>query len=423
MRNVASALAIVSMAALTLTACSDSPTAPGSSSTSTGIAWGSCDELVAQVAKLSEQIGAPSVLAGWEDRLQCGQIEVPLDYTEPSGRQITLAVSRLAPQEDAAGVVLSNPGGPGVEGRTVPAMIAGSGMADLARDHVLIGVDVRGTGGSTSVTCDSLLEVEAPDADVDEAVAMAYTQQIATANADCVATDPEYFAQETTQNAARDLDRVRAALGVEQTDYFGTSWGTELGAAYLAQFPDRVERMLLDSTTDLRQETGGSLDDIAALLAVRGGTDAQGAQDGLVATSTYNPLDVTTRTAITCNSYAGASDAEQVWAAHVARAARLGVDVGERTPHPVSADLPGTSVCAGWPLEPLPLDLPSGDHDNLQIVAHAQETVTPASWSQYAHELLGGALTTLDDADHGSLAAGGAATSAVAFLRSGAPVP
>lgn len=423
MRNIASAFAFIPIAALTLTACTGSPTAPGSSSTSTGIAWGSCDELVAQMTEFSEMVGVPSVLDGWEDRLQCGQIEVPLDYTEPSGRQITLAVSQLVPQEDPAGVVLTNPGGPGVEGRTLPAKIAGSAMADLARDHVLVGVDVRGTGGSTSVTCNSLLEVEAPDADVDAAVATAYAQQIATANADCVASDPEYFAQMTTQNAARDLDRVRAALGVEQTDYFGASWGTELGAAYLSQFPDRVEHMLLDSMTDLRQETAASLDDIAALIAAQGGADAQGDQDGLTAAPAYNPVDVTTRTAITCNSYTGASDVEQVWAAHAARAARLGVDVGDRTPHPVTADRAGTSVCAGWPLEPQPLNLPSGDHDNLQIVAHAQETVTPASWGQHAHELLGGSLTTLADAEHGSLAVGDAAASAVAFLRSGTPLP
>nr|WP_245606265.1 alpha/beta hydrolase [Streptomyces himastatinicus] len=51
----------------------------------------------------------------------------------------------------------------------------------------------------------------------------------------------------TTANTARDLDRIRAALGEEKTSYLGYSYGTALGAAYASMFPERSDRIVLDS--------------------------------------------------------------------------------------------------------------------------------------------------------------------------------
>lgn len=51
----------------------------------------------------------------------------------------------------------------------------------------------------------------------------------------------------TTANTARDLDRIRAALGEEKTSFLGYSYGTALGAAYASMFPERSDRIVLDS--------------------------------------------------------------------------------------------------------------------------------------------------------------------------------
>ena len=54
----------------------------------------------------------------------------------------------------------------------------------------------------------------------------------------------------TTKNMARDLDSIRAAFGVAKINYFAFSWGTYLGQVYATLFPQRVRRMVLDSTVD-----------------------------------------------------------------------------------------------------------------------------------------------------------------------------
>ena len=51
-------------------------------------------------------------------------------------------------------------------------------------------------------------------------------------------------------NAARDMDRLRAALGDKKLNYFGISYGTQLGAIYATKFPKNVGRMVLDGTLD-----------------------------------------------------------------------------------------------------------------------------------------------------------------------------
>ncbi|SHM95544.1 alpha/beta hydrolase fold [Streptomyces yunnanensis] len=51
----------------------------------------------------------------------------------------------------------------------------------------------------------------------------------------------------TTANTARDMDRIRAALGKPKASNFGTSYGSYLGAAYTTMFPERSGRIVLDS--------------------------------------------------------------------------------------------------------------------------------------------------------------------------------
>ena len=54
----------------------------------------------------------------------------------------------------------------------------------------------------------------------------------------------------TTQDSARDMDSIRAALGQQKISYFGYSYGTYLGQVYATLFPGRVRRMVLDSIVD-----------------------------------------------------------------------------------------------------------------------------------------------------------------------------
>jgi pimeloyl-ACP methyl ester carboxylesterase len=66
----------------------------------------------------------------------------------------------------------------------------------------------------------------------------------------CGRTERSLIPYASTANLARDLDRVRAALGEEKLSYLGYSQGSYLGAVYAELFGRRVDRMVLDSAID-----------------------------------------------------------------------------------------------------------------------------------------------------------------------------
>ncbi|MER6191051.1 alpha/beta hydrolase [Streptomyces cyaneofuscatus] len=189
------------------------------------------------------------------ERLQCATLKVPLDYRDPDGRRIEIAVSRLPSEKPAQrrGVLFTNPGGPGGSGLTYPALLAGAKLPQQVLDNYdLIGFDPRGVARSTPVTCDltpSQLKRGAfpayahnPGDVVREA---RYARTIAR---QCAASDTAWMLPHTTTaNTARDMDRLRAALGERRISYLGASYGTQLGATYAQLFPERGDRIVLDS--------------------------------------------------------------------------------------------------------------------------------------------------------------------------------
>lgn len=187
-----------------------------------------------------------------------------MEYTEPQGEQIPIAVVRHRATDPAQriGSLFFNPGGPGVPAsEQVMAIDAatGAGMfspAVLARFDV-VGMDPRGVGGSGDVRCltDEQRAARA-SADLDPAVPggkpLAQLQSDATEFAEgCSAHQrPEFLASMSTDNVARDMDQVRAAIGEEQITYYGVSYGTVPGPMYATLFPDRVRQMVLDAPVD-----------------------------------------------------------------------------------------------------------------------------------------------------------------------------
>ncbi|WP_378210821.1 alpha/beta hydrolase [Actinoallomurus acaciae] len=189
-----------------------------------------------------------------DPRQKCGTLKVPLDYRHPGGRQITIAVSRVPAADPAKrrGVLLLNPGGPGGEGLNLP-----SAFGDMASKSVLaaydrIGFDPRGVGHSSPVTCGFTAAEStppypypAPDGSIAKNVSFARS-----AAARCAAESGGVLPFITTANTARDMDRIRKALGEKRVSYWGTSYGTYLGAAYSSLFPHRTDRIVLDSAID-----------------------------------------------------------------------------------------------------------------------------------------------------------------------------
>ncbi|NEB15525.1 alpha/beta fold hydrolase [Streptomyces coelicoflavus] len=203
--------------------------------------------------------GGDPVLGDMLVGLECGSVQVPLDYDAPGGRKISLALTRAkhtAPDSEYKGVVVLNRGQwPGGIGRDLPTRYA-QGTTGLAKDvgdaYDWIGFDPRGVGASEpSVVCDSgYLDPghAQPDPVPSTPAAEREWKERARAYADsCGDKYGDVLEHLTTEDAARDLDRMRVALGQEKITYFGTDWGTYLGSVYASLFPRRVERMVLDS--------------------------------------------------------------------------------------------------------------------------------------------------------------------------------
>ncbi|EFG64676.1 peptidase [Streptomyces sp. SPB074] len=71
----------------------------------------------------------------------------------------------------------------------------------------------------------------------------------------CARTTGALLPELTTANTARDLDLLRTVLGEPKLDYFGVSYGTELGGTYAHLFPRHVGRMVLDAVADPAADT------------------------------------------------------------------------------------------------------------------------------------------------------------------------
>ena len=196
--------------------------------------------------------------------VQCGWVTVPVDYAEPFGATIELAVDRAVSTGTPAerqGALLYNPGGPGGSGLRFPLRLT-SGAAlwkNTAEAYDFVGFDPRGVGHSAPISCQDPQEfVKAPKADPlpdDEADKLAQ-RKLAREYADgCLErTGASMLSQMTTANTARDLDVIRAALGENKLNYLGVSYGTYLGAVYATLFPTHVRRMIVDSVVNPAQD-------------------------------------------------------------------------------------------------------------------------------------------------------------------------
>jgi len=188
--------------------------------------------------------------------MQCASLAVPLDYRHPSGRKITLALSMVpatAPQDERQGDLLVNPGGPGGAGRYLAASAAFSLDQKVASKYNIIGFDPRGVGASVpALHCDlSFFAGVRPDyIPANQAAEQTLLGRAKAYAAGCEHRFGWLLPYMTTEDSARDMDSIRAALGQQKISYLGYSYGTYLGQVYATLFGSRVRRMVLDSTVD-----------------------------------------------------------------------------------------------------------------------------------------------------------------------------
>ena len=192
----------------------------------------------------------------WDDcgQAKCTWVKVPIDYEKPDGDTLRLRVKVVPAKGDGGRSLFLNPGGPGGEVLGFTDYMKSQFGGDVLDHYDLVGVDPRGVGKSTPVDCLSDRELDEyaasePDPD-DQAEIEKYRSQSVDFGKGCEKRSGALAAHISTEEAARDLDVVRALLGAKMFDWYGASYGTQLGATYATLFPKRVGRMVLDGATD-----------------------------------------------------------------------------------------------------------------------------------------------------------------------------
>ena len=306
-----------------LTACSDDATtsvvsSADNSTTVTDVPATSIDEVTPTDPTGPPDTGVTPVSElEWEDfgddgRVQTSSIDVPIDYNDPSQGTFDLYLARhLADPAKRIGSLLVNPGGPGFGGSDFAIYAEQIYNEPLLEAFDIIGWDPRGTGLSEPAI-DCIEDYDAYYASLDitpddeaERTAIADTaQQFAD---ECAANNADIIQHIGTNNSARDMDSIRAALGEEKISYFGFSYGSELGATWATLFPDTVRAAVLDGAADptadfiesgLQQSVGfeGTLATFLAQCsddegcAFHNDGDAEGAFDALMQSLDDSPV-------------------------------------------------------------------------------------------------------------------------------------
>ncbi|MFF5315694.1 alpha/beta hydrolase [Streptomyces massasporeus] len=212
-----------------------------------GLSWGRC--------KATADGPAPS--SEW----QCATVKVPLDWSKPDGETIGLGLIRAkARGGDRLGSLLFNFGGPGASGVSMMPSYAPT-VSSLRERYDLVSWDPRGVGASEGVRCRGDKEIQSaesvdvtPDTPAEE---KAYFEDAADFGTGCQKDAGKLLAHVSTADSARDMDRIREVLGDDRMNYFGISYGTELGGTYAHLFPEKVGRVTLDAVVDPTADTVG----------------------------------------------------------------------------------------------------------------------------------------------------------------------
>lgn len=220
------------------------------------IAWNSCPELNKNISEVTATVGP-------FQPFECGSLLVPLDHTDDDSPGLSLDLFRIkATKEPVLGSVLFNPGGPGGQAGDSFPPGASDLRANIGEQYHIVSWDPRGTGYTIPYNCSGAPEGTAlpgQKRDLERVASANLTNYFLTAGWEeagqiaevCAASMNETGPLIGTTFTARDMLAIVDALGEDgMLRYYGISYGTVLGHYFAAMFPDRVERMVLDSNLD-----------------------------------------------------------------------------------------------------------------------------------------------------------------------------
>jgi pimeloyl-ACP methyl ester carboxylesterase len=224
------------------------------------------DETSVPDTSIAAPVGSAEESSSWEPDaiewteispgLEDGFLEVPIDYANPQAGMLRIHIVRHLADDLTArvGSLLFNPGGPGFGGSDFIGAADQVFNPELLDAFDIIGFDPRGTGLSEPAI-DCIDDYDrfysgtdiTPDDDAERQQIVDLAEEFAAA---CAANNADIIQFVGTNNAARDMDSIRRALGEEEISYLGFSYGGQLGAAWATLFPETVRAAVLDGAND-----------------------------------------------------------------------------------------------------------------------------------------------------------------------------
>ena len=213
---------------------------------------------------------------------ECATAQVPMDYGDPRGATIDLAVIRHPATDpvNRVGTLFFNPGGPGLGGTRFLPTWFDFFPATLRARFDIISWDPRGVGASTPVRCFATPEdeiqffAELPDGfPVDRAEQVDWISGYAQFGDRCGMHNGDLLAHVSTTDNAMDLDLLRQAVGDAQLDFLGISYGSFLGAIYANLYPEKAHAMVLDGNVNPVAWTTGGDHHVSLSTILRLGSD------------------------------------------------------------------------------------------------------------------------------------------------------
>lgn len=257
------AAALVTAMTLVTTGCTlptfapngaDEPAAPGGGATAPGspARWTPCSDV-------------PEGLVGRAASgmtYECASVAVPQDWATPdNGKTYEIEMIRIRSknQRERLGSLLLNPGGPGASGIDTAVYLSfGPALGGLPTEVTdrfdIVGFDPRGVSRSSPIKCISAEDQDASFAADPDPASTAEFNEVAALNKRIAEKCAERYGPQlpyfSTEQAARDLDALRSAVGDPKLTYLGYSYGTLLGATYAQLFPKNVRALVLDGAVD-----------------------------------------------------------------------------------------------------------------------------------------------------------------------------
>ncbi|KAJ7167096.1 Alpha/Beta hydrolase protein [Mycena filopes] len=233
------------------------PSSNGSSTNQT-IRWVDCHERVPQPIESALNVTGTNFNGTLPASLFCGEMDVPMDYTKPfdaANNNITIGFAMNRPAKESAGLIFYHAGGPGLDAASQAwanalNLSSGAPFAGL-EDFDFLAINTRGLQFSNPLNCtsgaffnDIPFSFPSSEDEYDQYQA-AMTNFLASCTNNTAPAG--IMAHLGTVELIQDWDSVRGALGYDKVNFAGVSYGTFVGMAYAARFPERVDRFVLDA--------------------------------------------------------------------------------------------------------------------------------------------------------------------------------